>query len=301
MSGNLALAALTSCGSGNAANLGAAAAGGITGTGAATNAPPHGCGEVDLGFNNFTVGTAGGDLTGPAAATIDPTTNTVTPNGTTIAPIDSIFTATWNTTTHTGAHTLDSSVNYTATPNTTGGTEPPVGLWAVNGLTALSVGGAATTNTGGGIPTTATIVITETVCLGATVVGGCVATGATENEAVITITETYTGNGTTSSFATTFSASCTTVAASFGCTANSAAGTIAFNNILSLYVEDAVVINHPADTGAGTYALGFTSFTNGFDQDVPEPSTFITLGSALAGLGLLRLRTRRKKPAGAVD
>jgi PEP-CTERM motif len=305
ISGNLAFGGLSACGSGNAANLGAAVVGGITGTGAALNTPPHGCGEVDLGFSNFTVTTTGGDLGGPTAATIAPTTNTVVPSGNTIAPIDVVFSAAWNTGSRHALRTLDSGINYAVGANTTGSSnEPPMGEWAINGLTAPSISGAATTQTGGGIPTGAgapTIVIIETACLGASNAAGCVASGSTANEATIRITETYNGNGITSSFAAaSFAASCASVAASFDCVANNAAGTVAFRNVFSIFVEDAVAINHPADTVDGAkYSIGFTAFTDPFAQDaVPEPATFTLLGIGLAAAGLLPLRGRRRNLIG---
>jgi hypothetical protein len=157
--------------------------------------------------------------------------------------------------------------------------------WALTGVTALSLTGDTITTTNGGIPTgagAATIVITETVCLGQTLLSGC----AAANQATLTLTATYTGNasGTTDTFSIATSSSCGT-SSGFGCIASG--GGITFNNLLSAVVTDAVVLNHPADTVVGdSYALAFGSFTDPFVQgaSTPEPSTFALFGVAFLGL-----------------
>jgi hypothetical protein len=256
-----------------------------------------------MGFSGFNVTTTNGTLVaGPSAANIDPTITAgsgVITGGDAISDIGLNLAAAF--TTGNGGLSLSPAVketiSYSVTTNLDPSKEPtsPAGdVWAIDGVTALSAAGAVTTGTvptGSGAPT---IQITEAVCLGQTLLANCSSTAGTGNEAMLTLTLTYNGTGSNSSFsAAVTGASCADVAASFGCAliGTGGSGGVTFNPIFSAVVIDTIVLNHP---GTSTYDLSFSSFTDPFRQTelAPEPSTFILLGSALAGLGALRLRKR---------
>jgi hypothetical protein len=55
---------------------------------------------------------------------------------------------------------------------------------------------------------------------------------------------------------------------------------------------DITTIINMNDNGANKVD-GFDAFSEGFEEGTPEPSTFVLLGTALAAVGLLRLRARR--------
>jgi hypothetical protein len=76
-----------------------------------------------------------------------------------------------------------------------------------------------------------------------------------------------------------------------GCTtSNPGIASITFISQTDIGISDTVSIR----TVAGeTSPVFIDSFDNGF-MDAPEPSTFVLLGSALAGVGLLRLRGRKR-------
>jgi len=260
--------------------------------------PTGGCGQTDLGFNTFAVNrdTGIGTGNGPSEGTTDlSTSGGVISGGTTITPISFDFAATYTTGNAHGASAVDETVSYLATPNLGGAAEEPTGAaghsWAINGIAALTI--PAPTLTGTGIPTgtgtgTADVYlqIIETVCLGQTSLANC----AAANEATLTALVTYSG---TALNAVQNSSSCGSVTATFGCVALN--GNLTFNDIFSAVVTDEIILNHPVDTGNGatTYNLSLAGFDDPFDQvEAPEPSTFILLGSALTGLGALRLRKR---------
>jgi hypothetical protein len=269
--------------------------------------PAGGCGQTDLGFNTFAVNreTGIGTGNGPSEGTTDlSTSGGVISGGTSITPIDLDFTPTgtgYTTGNAHGASAVDETVSYLATPNLGGAAEEPTGaaghVWAINGITALTI--PAPTLAGTGIPTgtgTGTgdvyLKIIETICLGQTSLANC----AAANEATLTALVTYSGTGTTLN-AVQNSASCGSVTATFGCVANNTNGSLTFNDIFSAVVTNEIILNHPVDTGNGatTYDLSLAGLDDTFDQmEAPEPSTFILLGSALAGLGALRLRKSRQ-------
>jgi hypothetical protein len=125
------------------------------------------------------------------------------------------------------------------------------------------------------------ITIVETYCIGA---AACTASDQ------VTITATYTGGGATSpTFAcvagATSDATCTSAT---GSTASFAGG----SQVTTLNVTDQYVISGSGGNSLGSIANSFGDF-EGPDVPSPEPSTFILLGSALAGLGLVRLRRKK--------
>ena len=290
-SAGMSYAAVTGCAGSSIHTI--SAAGGET--------PAGGCGQTDLGFNTFNVTEETGIGTGNGPSTFATglsTSGGTISGGTTITPINLDFTATYTTGTNHAASAVDETVSYLATPNLGGVAEEPTGAaghsWAINGIAALTIP-AAPTLTGTGIPTgtgtgTADVYlkIIETVCLGQTSLANC----AAANEATLTALVTYSGtalNGVQDS------ASCGSVTATFGCVASG--GNLTFNDIFSAVVTNEIILNHPVDTGTGTttYNLSLAGFDDTFDQmEAPEPSTFILLGSALAGLGALRLRKSRQ-------
>jgi hypothetical protein len=264
--------------------------------------PAGGCGQTDLGFNTFNVTqqTGIGTENGPAeGATTLSTSGGVISGGTTITPINLDFTANYTTGNAHGASTVDETVSYLATPNLGGAAEEPTGaaghVWAINGISALTI--PAPTLAGTGIPTgtgtgTADVYlkIIETICLGQTSLANC----AAANQATLTALVTYSG---TALNVVQNSASCGSVAATFDCVANNSNGSLAFSGIFSAVITNEIILNHPVDTGTGTtrYDLSLAGLDDTFDQmEAPEPSTFILLGSALAGLGALRLRKSRQ-------
>lgn len=292
-------AGVTACGSGSTANLNS-----IIQSGAAGNTPAQGCGLNDLGFNAFVVTreTGSANTNGPSAGTIDPsTTGSTFTGGTTMGNIglalgaaSAIYTS--GATSAFTAHEVNEAISYAVTPNLGGsGEEPPSpNDWALTGVTALGITGAAISGTG--IPTGSnapSITITEEVCIGQKSISGC----GTSNEATVTLKVTYSGTGTTLNAAVT-SASCGTVSASLGCALLGANGVngISFDPTLSLAILDTVNITAPVDSTTGdTYTFDFDSFTGEYAQSEigPEPSTFLLLGSALVGLSVIRFRKRK--------
>jgi len=246
------------------------------------NTPASGCGNVDLGFNTFgangtvynTTSGAGTTLTTALVDIYSPTGPA--PSGNTQGAITNDFdvpgTANWTLDNGNGRPaTSTSTVSYVATvENGVAGVTPPSnGRWAID---ALNVGAAYTVPTG-----TNSIVIHELICAGATSTAGC----ATADTA--TITETITAGGAV------FSVSSLTGTAF---TFNSGTGLLSLNaGFFQVAISNSIVLTRVGATNVGP----LTSFSNTFDQEaVPEPSTFILLGSALAGIGAIRLRKRTR-------
>lgn len=72
---------------------------------------------------------------------------------------------------------------------------------------------------------------------------------------------------------------------------SSALLTLSFNSAL-FSANDAVQIELSVFLPAGS-AFSLNSFSTGFEQAIPEPSTFALLGAALAGVGFLRHRRKQ--------
>jgi len=126
--------------------------------------------------------------------------------------------------------------------------------------------------------------VTEILCIGT---AACVA-GGTGNE--ITLTETWANNISTPTLTCTITGS----AAHATCAAGVATFTL---NVTQLNVTDIYTMAVHLSTGGGSNTTDtLTSFTNDFtDGEItPEPSTFILMGSALAGVAALRFRKRNQ-------
>jgi PEP-CTERM motif len=122
----------------------------------------------------------------------------------------------------------------------------------------------------------------EQFCLGGASVAGC----ATANLGYLEITMTTAGG--VDNYTTVYSV-CTPGAS--GCTLSTpSSASITFGAVTQIGIEDTVTI----DTIFGEdRAIFLNSFDNGFYEGTPEPSTFVLLGTGLAGFGILR--SRRKK------
>jgi hypothetical protein len=247
---------------------------------ATTNTPPLGCGNIDLGFSNFTAGGTLYNSTGAATtfttALADIYSPTATgPTGNTQGPISNDFdvpgTPTWSLISGSGQNgptTSDVAYTLNVLNGTSGVTEPTSTgfVWAVNtiGLSATATVPAVTGNT---------VVITEIVCIDSNSIAGCSAAHTAE------LIETFSSTGHTFTDAN--------LGSSF--TFNATNGTLTVNaGFVTAAIEDEVVLTR---TGGNTVSL--TTLSNTFDQfaEAPEPSTFVLFGGALAGL--LALQKRR--------
>jgi hypothetical protein len=111
--------------------------------------------------------------------------------------------------------------------------------------------------------------------------------------------------GTTTAPAATFTACTTGTAETITLTASNATGTAitgATENFILTLPTATSVISVDDTIKLTSNNNGAASFT-GFDEDFesPEPSTFVLLGTALAAVGLLRFRARRRAAAGAIQ
>jgi hypothetical protein len=243
------------------------------------NTPASGCGNVDLGFNTFAASGSVYTTTSGTATTLSTTLVDIysptgpAPSGSTQGAITNDFdvpgTANWTLDNGNGRPTTSTStVTYVATVENgvAGVTAPTNGRWAIDALNVAASYAALPTGTN-------SIVINELICAGATTTTGCpTADGAT-------ITETITAAGVAYSISS---------LTGTGFTFNAATGLLNLNaGFIQVAISNSVVLTRATGTNVGP----LTSFSNTFDQEaIPEPSTFILLGSMLAGIGALRLR-----------
>jgi len=266
-------------------------------SGALTN----GCAAVDLSFSNFGLSASNTGENGFVTPTLANTAvystnsgssgNTVGPISLTINPVtggdwdastgdnagngNMVFTVSYAVMTHNGGFWNGGSGPTYAAPN-------PGYDWFLDVITP-TISGVANNS----VSSTQTITVLTTLCLGQTSIAGC--TGANQATILATIPETpgaisYTCNGNAGG-----------VGFNFSCTN----GVVNINNAFhatQVGVSSAFTMNHVAAFGTGAPLIDLNSYTLSYSQfaDTPEPSTFGLLGSALAGLGFLARRRRRR-------
>ncbi len=244
----------------------------------AGNTPTLGCGNVDLGFNNFTAGGSVYDFRGNATTLSTAMVDIYSPSGPSPSPgwVASSFdvpgTPTWSLIDFSGVTRGTSNVGYQVTAlNGTSGVTPPTsgGMWAISSL------GLGATYSNANVPSRDSIVLHELICGGAT--STTVGLGNCTANHLATITETITGGGTPT---VTFSSSSL---AGTVFTFDAATGVLTSSaGFTQIAIDDSVVLSRVYFT---TVAL--TSFTNTFDPSAvsaPEPATFGLIGLALTTL-----------------
>lgn len=280
-----AWASITACGTAGAGNSGAFPA-----TLAAINAANStlGCEITDLQFKNYTVGgtagtggtlptTANLDMTGDAAGTIA-TDESITGLSATYAP-----TATW--TAPGGDATYSSQFDGVITVDATYPQDPSPHNFVLSGI-SLSLG-----TLGGLTDTGSTITVTENFCLGGTsaAAAGGALTCTAADEASIVMKEVE--NDVLTDTCTTGGFNGTGIAVTCSGTDPTITSLLSIGRFTTATTQTIVAI----DDAHVTTPVTLSDLTEGFDEEgAPEPSTFVLFGGALAAVGLLRLRARRK-------
>jgi hypothetical protein len=258
--------------------------------GGTSNNLSDGCGQVDKSFSNFNVATtacAGTCVGGAEAPATDNTyfwTSGTAPTGNTFSqPVDTFFAPSTGTPDWIN---FDGEVMFTTTYTVianSGGTynggsstypSPSVGLyWAIP-----EIGVTASGDAGSG-----TITVAETFCLGASTTSGCAPAGEG------TIIAGFSGSGLT--FSCTFDGS--SCSASNGGSFDTSTGLLTFDAAEGANTE--IAISDAVTIAGGGGAAELDQFENDFYEDAvsPEPSSFLLVGSTLAGIGLLGWRKRR--------
>jgi hypothetical protein len=235
-----------------------------------------GTGVAETSSNNaiYATGTGvSGDNVGPVTATFDPTTAS-------------------NWSMNSGAtSTTGATDSYVAVANTggsyTGGTYPtpttPGNIWAFNDIT-LEASGSLTASKPG---SQAQVVMT--ICIDATTTVGCAAADTA------TITATLSGSGNESTFGFQCSVGAGFTAAWGNCAGGSSNATnvsLTVSEPTQVAISDVYIVDRVNGTGATVVLNDFQNIFGEMDPPAPEPSTFVLLGSALAGLAFL---SRRRK------
>ncbi len=250
----------------------------------------NGCASIDLSYTNFALSNAtatGAGTTLPTSSNLYAYSTGTAAIGNTVGPVD-LFTDGFasvggNGTAFSETATISAQVTANTGGSYTGGTypSPTSGMWTITGLQLNP------TASGGG---SETIVITENFCVGATSAtvgsGGC--TAAEQG----TLTATYNGSS-AAAFTCTFNGSTSGV-----CGGNGASSSASFSSLG--YAVTTVAISETANLSAtGVHGSAtLTDIENIFTESTaaaatPEPSSFVLMGCALAGLVLLSSRIRR--------
>ncbi len=233
----------------------------------------NGCSQVDLNFDNFSVTTTGNS----AGNTGDPTTGDVELYGTgtsDLGPILAHFDSTdssdgtqWVATE--GTRDLVSTLDFQVATNNS--------AYDIDSLT-LSLGDYTTAN-----PSNAGnyVEVMEQFCLGDTTFS---CSTSSSNYGYIEEKVTFNESG-----APTISEIVCTPGAS-GCTTSTGSLTLTLpSGYTTIGISEVVTVNREIDAGQNIYLDSFSD-QFGTDTAVPEPGAFWLLATALAGVGIVRLR-----------
>jgi hypothetical protein len=239
---------------------------------ASGNTPPNGCGQVDLGFNNFTNPNSSGSLTPPGASGITLSSTGGSISGSTINPIDLTFSSSgWSVASLNPSGDFMQSAFDNEASVLAGQSPPPQSgnHWGITGL------GLTLSYSTSGSPV-GDVQVEEQFCLGSTSFN-CSTTSSNYGYLEETV----------DLFGTTSIGYVVCVPGSGGCaytSPSSASITFANPGYTSIGIQDTVQVFNESGTAGNSLTLN--TFTEAFDQtdESPEPSTL-----TLAGLGLVAL------------
>lgn len=248
------------------------------------NTPANGCGQIDLGFNSFANRTTTGTNTFATFAQIGLTTaGGTTGSTTTQAPITSTFAFTGGNSLSGGGTIIGSFTDLAAVTNQAPPSNSPPYQWVIDGL------GLTFTATSSANPNHAeTVTVIEAFCLNS-LSFSCLTTS--QSYGYLSITENIATTG-----AVTYTDTICTPGVG-GCAqthpTSSSLSLTGIGNSILIATQLSVNINRP--TGSGN-TLTLSSIQETWDQTeiTPEPGTFVLLGSALAGIAVLRTRKRSR-------